>query len=219
MKRAIILMGPPGAGKGTQAELLAYKFGLIHFDTGRYIEGLHREKLVPLKIRKEFERGDLADPVWALKVLRKQIERIASADFGVALSGSPRTVFEAFGDSQNIGVMTALTRAYGKQNISVFELDIPQEATILRNSKRRVCSVCWKTHLLGPALRNCPFCGGKLIRRVQDRPSIIKHRLEEYKERTKPVLKKMKAAGFKVVKINGRSKPVAVFNKINGYLK
>src|SRR3989344_3192023 len=190
-------MGPPGARKGTQADLLAYKFGLIHFDTGRYIEGLHREKLVPLRIRKEFERGDLVDPVWTLKVLRGQIKRIASANFGIALSGSPRTTFEAFGDNENIGVMTTLTRAYSKRNISIFELDIPPEITLRRNSKRRVCSVCWRPHLLGPSLKTCPFCGGKLIKRVQDRPSIIKNRLKKYEERTKPVLRGLKARGFR----------------------
>ena len=103
MRKAIVIMGPPGAGKGTQAELVAYKFGLIHFDTGRYIETLFRERQMPLKIRKEFAVGDLVNPVWTLKVLQKQIEKIATTGYGILLSGSPRTVFEAFGDTKNKG--------------------------------------------------------------------------------------------------------------------
>lgn len=212
-------MGPPGSGKGTQAELTAYKFGLIHFDTGRYIETLFREGQVPLKIRREFERGDLVNPVWTLKVLKKQIEKIATAGFGILLSGSPRTVFEAFGGGSEKGVIETLTRFFGRKNITIFNLDIPAQTTMLRNSRRKVCSVCWKPHLLGPSLKSCPFCGGKLIRRTQDKPSIIKNRLKEYEARSKPVLQGLKARGFKVIKIDGRPKAAIVFERINRRLK
>ena len=219
MRKAIILMGPPGAGKGTQAELLAYKYGLIQFDTGRYLEGLFREKKMPPAIRREFEKGHLIDPAWALRVFKKQIEKIAKTGMGVIFSGSFRTVLETFGEGKKKGIMDALTKNYGKRNIIVFELIIPPKITIFRNSKRKICSVCWKPHLLGPSLRTCPFCGGKLIKRVQDKPSIIKTRLKEYEKRTKPVLTRMKSSGFKVIKIDGRPRPAIVFEKIVRHLK
>lgn len=219
MRKALILMGPPGAGKGTQADILAFRFGLIHFDTGRYLEALYREKRMPLKIRKEFEKGLLVDSAWNLKVFREQIQKIANTGFGIVFSGSPRVVFEAFGDKKNKGIMDVLVQAYGKNNILIFELNIPPPVTIARNSQRKICSVCWKPHLLGHSLRSCPFCGGKLIRRVQDRPSIIKRRLKEYDERTKPVLKMLRAKRFKVIKIDGTPKASAVFEKIARYLK
>lgn len=219
MRKTIILMGPPGAGKGTQAELLADKFGLIHFDTGRYLELLFQENRMPLKVHKEFKRGDIVSPSWILKIFEEQIQKIGGIGFGVIFSGSPRTVFEAFGDSKNKGLMTTLAKSYGKKNILVFELDIPPRATVIRNSKRRICSVCWKSHLLGTSLRNCPFCGGKLIRRVQDHPFVIKNRLKEYEERTKPVITKMKSVGFRVIKIDGRPKPTVVFDAIKRHLK
>ena len=219
MRKAVFLMGPPGAGKGTQAELISDKFGLIHLDTGRYLELLFNENRMPLKIRKEFKQGDIVNPFWVLKVFKELIKRIGGIGFGIVFSGSLRTVFEAFGDGKNKGIILALVDSYGKKNILVFELDIPPEVTILRNSKRKICSVCGKPHLLGAALRNCPFCGGKLIRRVQDKPSIIKNRLKEYKERTKPVLKRMRADGFKVIKIDGRPKATIIFNRISRYLK
>ena len=212
-------MGPPGAGKGTQAELLAYKFGLIHLDTGRYLELLFNENRMPLKIRKEFKQGDIVNPLWVLKVFKELIRRIGDIGFGIVFSGSLRTVFETFGGGKNKGIIPTLVDNYGKKNIIVFELNIPAEVTLLRNSKRKICSVCWKPHLLGPALRNCPFCGGKLVRRVQDKPFIIKNRLKEYEERTKPVLKKLRADGFKVIKIDGRPKATVIFDKINRYLK
>lgn len=219
MKKAIILMGPPGSGKGTQAELIAYKFGLIHFDTGRYIETLFRDRQMPFAVRKEFEKGDLVNPVWALKILKKRIEKIAAAGFGILLSGSPRTVFEAFGGTRDEGVIETLARLFGRKNIIIFNLVIPAQTTMSRNSKRKVCSVCWKPHLLGPSLKSCPFCGGKLIRRVQDKPSIIRNRLKEYEARSKPIILGLKARGYKVIKIDGRPKAAIVFDRINRRLK
>lgn len=212
-------MGPPGAGKGTQAELVAHKFDLIHFDVGRYLESLFMEGQMPSKIREEFKRGSLVSPAWMLKKFRDRVKRIADAGFGIALSGSPRSVLEAFGSSKNKGVMNTLVSAYGKNNVFIFELDIPPRTTMLRNSKRRVCSVCWKPCLPGTSSRSCPFCGGKLKRRVQDKPSIIKNRLKEYEERTKPVIGRLKDTGFKVVKIDGRPRPAVVFGKISRRLK
>lgn len=222
MKKAIILMGPPGAGKGTQAELLAYKFDLVNFDTGRYLEDLFRQGQMSPKMRQEFRRGDLLNPVWTLKLFQKQIERIAQTGIGIVFNGSPRTIFEAFGEGEakirDRGVMSILLKHYGKKNIIIFELVIPPKTTILRNSKRKICSVCWRPHLLGLSLKNCPFCGGKMIKRVQDKPSIIKHRLKEYEERTKPVLRRLKREGFKIIKIDGRPKPNAVFKNIEKHI-
>lgn len=219
MKQVVIVMGPPGAGKGTQAELITDKLGLIHFDTGRYLETLFREGRMPFKMHREFERGDLVNPVWTLKVLKKQIEKIATAGFGILLSGSPRTVFEAFGGGRDKGVIETLVRLFGRKNIIIFNLDIPPQITMLRNSRRKVCSICWKPHLMGPSLKSCPFCGGKLMRRTQDKPSIIKNRLKEYEARSKPVLLGLKARGFRIIKIDGRPKAAIVFSRINRHLK
>ncbi len=211
-------MGPPGSGKGTQAELIAYRFGLVNFDTGRYLEGLFRERQMPAKIRKQFEKGELLDPVWTLGIFQKQIERIAKTGMGIVFSGSTRTLFEAFGKGKNKGIIGTLMKNYGKKGILVFELDIPPGITIKRNSKRKICSICWKPHLLGPSLKNCPFCGGKLIKRIQDKPLIIKNRLKEYEERTKPVIKRLRKEGFRVTRINGRPKPSVVFKNIEKYI-
>lgn len=219
MPKAIILMGPPGAGKGTQAELVSDEFGLIHIDTGRYLESLYRDNRMPAIIRAEFKRGDIVDPEWVLKIFKEEIEKIGGVGFGIVFSGSPRTTFEAFGSNKHLGLIRSLTKRYGKKNLLIFEIKVPPRTTIERNSKRKVCSVCWKPNLLAKTLRVCPFCGGKLIKRVQDKPHIIRQRLREYKERTEPVIKELSRQGFKITSVDGRPKPSIVFERISKHLK
>src|SRR3989344_7421928 len=110
MKKVIIVYGPPGAGKGTQANLLAGKLGLIHFDTGKYLgQLLHDSELQKnpeiKKARKIFDSGALVTPSFVLKVTSKKTKEIAKAGWGIVFSGSPRTVFEAFGNQKNEGLI------------------------------------------------------------------------------------------------------------------
>lgn len=218
--KAIIILGPPGSGKGTQADIVATHHRVIHFDTGRYIEQAIAAQSAAndLKGREEFEQGKLRDPHWVLPVLKREIKKIARAGFGVVLSGSPRSLFEAFGDKKHKGLIPFLCELYRKENIFVFILQVPPRVSIARNTKRRVCTVCGKTNLMGARIRHCPFCGGKLRRRSLDQPDIIKVRLKEYKERTVPVLRELKKQGFRVVAVDGTKKPADIFSSINRVL-
>ncbi|MBI2506599.1 MAG: nucleoside monophosphate kinase [Candidatus Colwellbacteria bacterium] len=205
MRKAVIIMGPPGSGKGTQADLVASRFNLIHFDTGKYLSGLNR---------KEIATGDLVKPSFVLRNVKKEARRIKQAGYGIALSGSPRTIFEAFGDRKREGLIPFLAKLYGQKNVFIFKLEIPAKTSIARNSKRMVCSVCGNSHILKIRLQRCPFCGGKLVKRVDDKPKIIKVRLEEYSERTEPILAELKKRGFRAHIIDGTPKPERVFRAI-----
>ena len=224
---AIIIIGPPGSGKGTQAELLAKNSGLIHLDTGVYLEQVvynsqfkNNKKIQ--RERKLFETGKLLTPSWVLEIVSQKIKELAKAKVGVVLSGSPRTLYEVIGDKNHLGVIKILEINYGKKNIFIFELKIPSIVSIKRNSGRLLCSVCG-IPILSQASKNssknCPFCGGKLRKRVLDKPEIIKIRLKEYESRTKPIIEELKKRNYKIAAINGTPLPYKVHKKIIGFLK
>ena len=217
--QAVIIYGPPGSGKGTQAELLARKFNFIHFDTGRYLEGIYRDpkqQKNPLisREKKLFDSGKLNTPTWVLKVVSEATRRIAKAGFGIIYSGSPRTIFEAFGDRNHKSLLSTLIKLYGKKNIIVVKLNVKNQTSIKRNSARFVCSVCGLPVLASARSKKCSFCAGPARRRTLDKPEIIKVRLKEYRERTYPILKKMRDLGFRIREINGEPAPYKVHEQV-----
>src|SRR3989344_2723586 len=218
MKKVIIVYGPPGAGKGTQANLLAGKLGLIHFDTGKYLEQLVHDpdlKNNPeiQKAGKIFDSGALVTPSFVLKVTAKKTKEIAKSGFGVVFSGSPRTLFEAFGDAKNEGLINILEKKFGKKNISILLLKIDPRISILRNGHRLVCSVCKIAILYSDAShqhKTCPLCGGKLYKRTVDNPKVFETRIREYQERTAPILSGLRKRCYKIIEINGEPLPYKV---------
>lgn len=221
-KIVVILYGPPGGGKGTQANLLADKLGLIHFDTGKFVESIvhdparQKEKIVRRE-RRLYDSGKLMTPSFVLGEVMKAVKQIRKAGYGVVFSGSPRTIYEAE------GLVPVLERLYGKKNIFVFVLKIPADFSIRRNSNRLVCSVCGYTLLAQyyPPVRPkcCPVCAGLFHKRTDDNSKVIKIRLEEYKNRTEPIFKIVKKRGYKIRVIDGRPAPFKVFKKVYDSIK
>ncbi|MBI5306529.1 nucleoside monophosphate kinase [Candidatus Wolfebacteria bacterium] len=234
---AIIIYGPPGAGKGTQAQLLADKLNLIHFDTGRYIRDLiYNSKLkndkIILQERKLNESGQLNTPSWVFKIISDKINEIDRLKKSVVLSGSPRTMIEAFGDKNKKGLPAGrqglfeiLEKNYGKKNIYIFVLNLSEKESVERNSRRLICSQC-RLPVLAKVLKsqnfeikNCLFCGGKLIKRFDDaKKEIIARRFKEYQNQTVPIVKELEKRKYKVIKINAASMPFQIHQKIISWL-
>jgi len=222
--KAIVIYGPPGAGKGTQADLVASYFGFVHFDTGKYVESLiynspHRNNSTFKRERKLFESGKLMTPSWVLKMVKSRTVEIAKANLGIVFSGSPRTVGEAK------GLLPVLEKLYGRKNIIFFSIQVSEATSLQRNSHRLVCTICESPVLLTKdtskfnTKSKCPFCGGKLFKRTLDKPRIIKKRIVEYNLRTKPIFDEVKKRGYKVFAVPGKALPFEVFKKIKSHIK
>ncbi len=224
MAKAVIVYGPPGSGKGTQAELLERNYGFIHFDTGRFIEGLLRSEKAnadPILAREKalFDSGKLCTPEWVLSIAKDEAVRIAKAGFDIVFSGSPRTMFEAFGEGKTTGLLETLIGAYGKENIHVVMLKVADETSIKRNSGRLVCSVCGLPKLESVSLPHCALCAGDMRTRSLDSVDVIKVRLTQYRERTFPIVENMKKQGFDVAEVDGEPLPYKVHKEVISVLK
>ena len=212
-KQIIMLFGPPGAGKGTQAEILAEKTGYYHFESSKVIEACFKNespekvfeidgekyKVADEKIR--WEQGLLNSPPFVVNLLVEKIKDLHKEGKSIIFSGSPRTLYEA---EREIPLFKEL---YGTENIRFVMLEISAETTIFRNSHRRICELIRHSILFTPEtekLTECPLDGSKLVRRKGlDDPDTIKKRIEIYKEQTHPVSEFIEKAGIHVHKING----------------
>jgi len=204
----VIIYGPPGSGKGTQARRIAEDFALEHFDTGQLIEKwVHRPDLqddpIIQREKENFEKGILCTPEWVAEIVKEEIRQSHQKGKGIVFSGAFRTLPEAK------EVFPSLEDFYGKGNIYVLRMMVNPETSVFRNSHRRVCEKCGQPIVYSPEnekLTECPKCGGKLVRRVLDKPEVIKVRLKEYQKRTEPIYQFWKERGIKVIDIEADKK-------------
>jgi adenylate kinase len=224
-QKVVIIMGPPGSGKGTQANLVADKLNLYHLDTGKFLEELVHDPNLQgdPEVQKEkgnFDSGILVSPLFFLKWVTEKIQNLRKNGMGIIFSGSPRTMLEGFGDAEHKGLMDVLADAYGKENILIFLLQVPDEESVKRNSTRVICSVCGNAMIsaLNLNLPQCPVCGGSFRTRTLDKPEVIKVRLDEFKNRTFPIIAELEKRRFKINKVDGNPMPYQVFEKITSII-
>jgi adenylate kinase len=227
MKKVFLVFGPPGAGKGTQANLLAAKFNLIHFDTGKHIESLIRDPAKKddpemAEHRRLYEAGMLQPPQWVYKMVKEGTQKILNSGYGVVFSGSPRTYEEAFeAEGPNRGFIAFLEEKLGRENIIPILLKVAPETSIKRNSHRLICSICGMPAMYHQHQRPefCTICGGPFRRRSDDIPETIKVRLGEYEKRTAPILEGLKKNSYNILEVDGEPLPYQVFEAILQKLK
>ena len=227
-KKVIIIMGPPGSGKGTQAELLAEKLDIFHFETSEIIEknfaAAKKGDFVKIGSKKYFlseekklrESGKWMSPPLISFWVKNKIKALAKEGEGIVMSGSPKTFYEG---KQTIPL---LKRLYGKPNIKIVLIKQSPEVSIWRNSKRRICQLMRHPILYTKEtakLTKCPFDGSKLVFREDNKPGVVKSKINEFEERTIPLIGYFKKQGLKIKEIDGEQSVADVFEDILKALK
>lgn len=206
-------MGPVGSGKGTQAKLLAAKFGLEYFGSGVALR--ERQKIRDFtgrKIKEVMERGEWMAESVICRLWMDELEKFKrKRKFkGSVYDGGPRMILEA----QLFDV--ALNWYEWQGNVKVIFINISKKESFNRLTKRRQCKKCGRLiPWIGEfkKLKSCDKCKGKLIIRNDDKPAAIKKRLEEFNEKTMPVIEYYKKQK-KLIKINGEQSIGKVFQDI-----
>jgi len=176
----LIMFGPPGGGKGTYSSRISERYGIPHVATGDIFrrevsEGSDLGK----KIKGYLDRGELVPDEVVNEVVERRLSEEDCRD-GFILDGYPRTLpqAEALDEMAKIDL--------------VIVLEVSEEVIINRLSNRRICRRCGEIYNLRsmPPKREgvCDKCGGELYQREDDRPEVIRNRLEEYRERTQPLI-------------------------------
>ena len=181
----IIMLGAPGAGKGTQAEMICEKYSLPHISTGDIFRAnIKNGTELGMEAKKYMDQGQLVPDELTVKIL---LDRVAKDDCknGYVLDGFPRTIPQA----------EVLTDALNKLNDKVdyaINVDVPDENIINRMSGRRACVTCGATYHIqyAPTKKEgiCDKCGSELILRDDDKPETVKNRLDVYHKQTQPLI-------------------------------
>jgi adenylate kinase len=185
LDRAVIFLGPPGAGKGTQAKELAKKYGVPHLSTGDMLrEHVSQGTPLGLEAKPIMARGDLVPDSLVLKMVRERIER-PDCSHGFVFDGFPRTVAQA----QYLGV---LLRSHGYRTALVIYFAIDPALVLRRITGRRMCKVGGEIYNVferpTKVPGRCDNDGGELEQRPDDREEIVGPRLQAYEKQTKPLV-------------------------------
>ena len=174
----IVLLGPPGAGKGTQAKQIIDKLCLVHLSTGDILRNeVSRETELGMTAKEFMDRGELVPDQLIIDMIRGRIE---AAEAGFLLDGFPRTTAqaEALGKFATIDV--------------VLNIALPREEVVRRLTGRRVCRGCGRiynsTFNLAEGETTCAACGGELYQRDDDKTEVIANRYDVYEKSTAPLI-------------------------------
>lgn len=183
----IVLLGAPGAGKGTQAQRLVADYGVAHISTGDLLRAaVKAQSELGVAAKKYMDAGELVPDQLVIDLVK---ERLAADDAqkGFILDGFPRNTTQA------VTLDTELA-AMGRELDGALLVDVPVEVIIDRLSSRRTCRDCGYT--AGPDTTVCPSCAGEMYQRDDDKPETIKNRLDVYEKNTSPLVEYYRGQGI-----------------------
>ena len=177
----IVLLGPPGAGKGTQGERIAKRLAIPKLATGDVLRAAVAQGTpLGLTAKAAMERGDLVPDAVILGIMKDALAEPSAAK-GVVLDGVVRTVPQAEGLARVLGEL-------GRQVDAVLLFEVGEDELVRRLSARTTCAGCQTPYTGREPGTSCDKCGGKLVRRKDDEPEAIRARMRAYREQTEPVV-------------------------------
>lgn len=177
----LILLGPPGAGKGTQAVQLADRYGVPHVATGDLLRiAVKRQTPTGLRAKASMDAGELVPDDVVLDLLRERLSQPDALD-GFILDGFPRNPAQA-------EMIEQLLAGIGQRLDAVVSVEVPDEQIVARLSARATCPACQRPYHLNGGPRTCEVDGTELIQRADDKPEVIRRRLAIFHEQTAPLI-------------------------------
>ena len=181
----VIMMGPPGAGKGTQAGRFARERALLKISTGDILrDGIKAKLPIAMRAKELMDRGELVDDATMIAIVRERLMR-PDAQCGFVLDGFPRTVPQA----------EALDTIVAERNngpLIVVDVRVPEHELVRRLAGRLICARCGTnaepSKEGAPASDACGKCGGELVQRADDNEQVVRERLKVYERATKPLV-------------------------------
>jgi len=212
----LIILGPPGSGKGTQASILARKYGLLYLATGDiFREEIKQKTDLGRQVESYMARGELVPDELVVEVVRRKLESSSNSSIGFIFDGFPRTERQA----------KELDKLLSKINLklsAVLLIDVPDDEVVKRLSGRRICARCGAVYHVEynpPKIEGtCDICGGELIQREDDKPEVIRRRLQVYHEQTDPVISYYEKNNL-LYRVDGLGEVEEVHRKIETLLK
>ena len=210
----LILLGPPGAGKGTQAERLVEDFDLPYYATGHILrEAVKEQSKLGQEAAEYMDRGDLVPDELIVEVIRERVDRQEAAD-GFVLDGFPRKVTQA-------DVLADVLDGLGRRLSAALLIDTPDEEALRRLSGRRVCADdghAYHVEFDPPKEEGkCDRDGSELIQREDDKPETVKRRLAVYHEETSPLIDYYEGRGL-LRRFDGSRHPSEVHDHVRATL-
>ena len=207
----ILIMGPPGSGKGTRAHILSDLYDIPVITTGDILrEAIREETEYGVVAKKYVERGDLVPDEIVNGIMKERLSKPDVND-GFILDGYPRSKSQA-------DALDEILENLDTDLSKVLHVKLSDNVIIQRLSKRRSCPKCGAVYHLDSAPPKedeiCDVCGTKLIQREDDKPEVIKHRLKVYRETTKPLMERYQKRGL-VIETSGE----VPINELEDHLK
>jgi adenylate kinase len=202
----LILLGPPGAGKGTQADLVSQQAGVVHVATGDlFRENIRNQTPLGMEAKAFVDKGALVPDELTVRMLLDRLDR-PDTQKGVLLDGFPRTVEQA-------RALDEALKQRGQAVDKVLHIRVGEEEVVRRLAGRWTCRNCGAVYhqVFNPPKEagKCDKCGGELYQRDDDKPETVRNRLAVYTQQTAPLIDYYQGQG-KLLEVNGEQEPGAV---------
>lgn len=211
MKTNILLLGAPGAGKGSQAKLIVAKYHIPHISTGdMFREAIKAQSELGKQVDEIIKNGNLVPDELTISLVKERLSR-PDCENGYLLDGFPRTLVQA-------DALKKLSKDINRELELVINVDVPDEIVLDRITGRRTCKSCGATYHIKnkpPKVEGvCNSCGGELFIRPDDNASAVSTRLENYHKQTEPLVDFYTNEGL-LITINGNDTYDNIFSKIS----